>query len=90
MKLTFLYVLNENCIVNFCLVDLNCFIFLSSDQANGNVISKLNKMFALKLPLLFLGCVFFFFVLFFCLFVLFCFFFRFIEMVVELCQVSGL
>ena len=46
MKFTFFYVLNENCIVNFCLVDLNCFIFLSSDQANGNLISKLNKIFA--------------------------------------------
>ena len=46
MKFTFSCVFNENFIVNFCLVDLNCFIFLSSDQANGNLISKLNKMFA--------------------------------------------
>ena len=46
MKFTFFYVLKENCIVTFCFVDLNCFIFLSSDQASGKLISKVNKMFA--------------------------------------------
>lgn len=43
LKFTFSYMLYGNGMVNHCFMDLNCFIFLSSDQTNWSFISKLNK-----------------------------------------------